>query len=115
MGETITYTYRITNTGDVTFTAISANQNLVGQVDGLAGELAPNATRSATVTYVVKSSDLPGPLVATLVVTGTVSVDTTATANATTVVAVSTPTSLPPTSQPNQPQQPLYLPHLQRD
>lgn len=115
VGETITYTYRITNTGAVTFATISATQDQVGAVSALSGELAPNATRTAIVTYVVKQSDLPGPLVATLTVTATGSTDNAVTADATTTVAISAPTGLPPSGQPNQPRQPIYLPHLRRD
>ena len=115
VGETITYTYRITNTGDVTFATISAIQGQVGAVSALAGELPPNATRTAIVTYVVRQSDLPGPLVATLTVTATDASDNVVTADATTTVVVSTPTNLPPSDQPNLPQLPIYLPHLQRD
>jgi hypothetical protein len=117
VGETITFTYRITNTGEVTFATVSAFQNQVGEVDDLAGELGPGATRTATVAYVVLASDLPGPLVSTLTVTATDSLNTVVTGDAATTVSVSAPTALPPIKQPDGPQQrvPIYLPHLQRE
>jgi hypothetical protein len=117
VGDTITYTYRITNSGNVTFATISATQPQVGAVEDLAGELVPGATRTAIVSYVVLQSDLPGPLASTLTVTATDASNFVVTADATTSVIVSAPTALPPNEQPSQPQQriPIYLPNLHRE
>lgn len=71
VGETITYTYRITNSGNVTLTAFEAVDSRLGVLAGLDGELAPNTPRETTVGYVVQESDLPGPILNTVVVTGT--------------------------------------------
>ena len=71
VGDRVTYSYYITNTGNVTLTTISTNDNKFGTVKALEGELQPQATRSATITYTVKASDLPGPLVNLVVVLGT--------------------------------------------
>jgi uncharacterized repeat protein (TIGR01451 family)/uncharacterized repeat protein (TIGR02543 family) len=111
VGDTITYTYRITNSGNVTLTAITAADDRLGEIDGLAGELAPNQSRSATVAYIVQASDLPGPLSNTVIVTATGLLDTVATGSAFTSVALSDPTGLPTSPQPNQGIQ-IYLPHI---
>ena len=71
VGQTITYTYQLVNNGHLTLTTISATDDKFGALAGLAGALAPFASRSVTLTYVVQESDLPGPLVNTVVVTGT--------------------------------------------
>jgi uncharacterized repeat protein (TIGR01451 family) len=71
VGETVTYTYRITNTGNMTLTTVMADDDLLGEVPGLTGPLAPNATRNVTLDYLVQESDLPGPLANTVTVTGT--------------------------------------------
>jgi hypothetical protein len=104
VGETITYTYRITNTGNVTFTTISAVDNPLGAVAGLAGALSPAATRSATIAYVVQPGDV-GELVNTVTVTGTDAVGGTVTAeDSVTVTVIEAITPRPQT----------FLPSLQR-
>src|SRR5690606_38559094 len=57
VGETITYPYRLTNTGNVTLTSSSANDDRFGAITGLAGALAPSGTRNAFVTYTVQEDD----------------------------------------------------------
>ena len=70
VGEVITYTYRITNTGNVTLTTITASDDKLGAVAGLAGALAPGGTRTAMLTYTALPGDV-GTLVNTVTVTGT--------------------------------------------
>lgn len=70
VGETITYTYRVTNTGSVTLTNISAEDDRLGAISLLTTTLAPGASTAGTATYVVQESDLPGPLANTVLVTG---------------------------------------------
>jgi uncharacterized repeat protein (TIGR01451 family) len=70
VGDTINYTYRITNTGPVTLTTVTATDNRLGTVEGLAGALVPAATRSAIIAYLVQPGDV-GTLVNTVTVTGT--------------------------------------------
>jgi uncharacterized repeat protein (TIGR01451 family) len=113
VGDTITYTYRITNTGNVTFTAITADDDPLGTVAGLAGELVPNGTRTATRTYVVQESDLPGPLVNTVLVTGTVSANAIFIASDSVSITLSGPTNLPEGEQPQQRQMEIYLPRVE--
>ena len=51
----VTYTYTITNTGDVPLTAVSVTDDkIVGTITPLLTELAPGQTTTATVVYVVK-------------------------------------------------------------
>ena len=71
VGETITYTYRVTNTGDVTLSNLTATDDKLGSVTLGAASLAPGASTSAILTYTVSEGDLPGPLVNTVTVTGT--------------------------------------------
>ncbi len=70
VGETITYTYRVTNTGSVTLTDISAEDDRLGAISLLTTTLAPGASTTGTATYLVQESDLPGPLANTVLVTG---------------------------------------------
>ncbi len=91
VGDTITYTVRITNTGNVTLTTIEAGDDKLGPVLGLAGQLNPGATRSASLTIVVQTSDLPGPLVNTITVTGTDIFATAVNASDSASVALTTP------------------------
>jgi uncharacterized repeat protein (TIGR01451 family) len=70
VGQTITYTYRVTNTGSVTLTNISAEDDRLGAISLLTTTLAPGASTTGTATYLVQESDLPGPLANTLLVAG---------------------------------------------
>lgn len=112
IGTTITYTYQITNTGTVTLTTITATDNRLGPVAGLAGELAPGISRTATLTDFVEANVPAGPLVNTVTVTGTDSLSNTVVSNASTTVLIIDPTALPPNEQPNQPQRSLFLPAI---
>jgi uncharacterized repeat protein (TIGR01451 family) len=71
VGDNITYTYTITNTDNFTINNIVLEDDLLGPID-LGGEtsLQPGSTTSATFTYTVAESDLPGPLVNTATVSG---------------------------------------------
>jgi hypothetical protein len=71
VGETITYTYTVTNTGDVTLTDVKANDNRRGAIGLGTTALAPGDITTGTATYVVQGGDWPGPLVNTVTVTGT--------------------------------------------
>jgi uncharacterized repeat protein (TIGR01451 family) len=70
VGETITYTYQVTNTGSVTLTNVSAEDDRLGAISLLTTTLAPGASTAGTATYLVQESDLPGPLANTVLVTG---------------------------------------------
>jgi uncharacterized repeat protein (TIGR01451 family) len=84
IGDTITYTYRITNTGIVTLYTVSLNDDKLGSVPITGVPLGPNQSTTATNTTIVIESDLPGPLTNTVTVTGTniLAENTTATATA---------------------------------
>lgn len=88
VGESILYTYRITNTGVNALTISNAVDDHAGVVAGLIGGLAPHETRSATMSYVVKESDKPGPLVNEVVVTASDDEDISIVRCATTTVAL---------------------------
>jgi hypothetical protein len=69
VGETITYTYLVTNTGDELLDKILANDSF-GPVDLGKTTLAPAETTSVEIKHTVTPADLPSPLVNTLTVTG---------------------------------------------
>jgi uncharacterized repeat protein (TIGR01451 family) len=71
VGETITYTYDITNTGDVPLSSITAIDDRLGAVTLLATSLSPGISTSGVLAYVVTEDDLPGPITNTVSVTGT--------------------------------------------
>jgi hypothetical protein len=71
VGEIITYTYTVKNVGDVILTDVSAGDDRLGPI-GLAGDvLMPGEVVTGTATYLVDQSDLPGPIISTVTVTGT--------------------------------------------
>ncbi|MCC6457901.1 MAG: DUF11 domain-containing protein [Caldilineaceae bacterium] len=109
IGDTIIYTYQITNTGNMTLTTISAEDDLLGPVTGLAGTLLPGDTRGTSLTYVAQAADV-GTLVNTVVVTGTDTANTVVIDSATVSVAVSEPTNLP--EAPQQPDSRLFIPTI---
>ena len=113
VGDSILYTYQITNSGTVTLTSITAVDDRLGAVAGLAGELAPAASRSATLTYVVQLDDAGGALVNTITVTATDSLQNSVTGSASASVTIIDPTSLPETEQPDQPSRiKVFLPSI---
>lgn len=69
-GESVTYSYLVTNTGSVAL-ALSARDDRLGAIRLSPGLLPPGATASATATLQIAPGDLPGPLVNSVVVTGT--------------------------------------------
>ena len=71
VGDTITYTYTISNSGNVTVENISLQDNKLGAISLSDTTLAPGENITATATYTVTISDLPGPIVNTATVTGT--------------------------------------------
>ena len=71
VGEQLTYTYRVTNTGDVTLNSVVAYDDKLGAVTLGATSLAPGEGTSGVLNYTVVEGDLPGPLVNTVTVTGT--------------------------------------------
>lgn len=109
-GDTITYTFAVTNTGTLNFVDIDAVDSRLGRISGLEVALPAGASRTASVTYVVQATDPVGPLSNTVTVTGTTA-DGIATSTATAVVIIGAPTDLPVSEQPNQAVE-LYLPSI---
>jgi hypothetical protein len=72
VGEVITYTYRLTNTSNVTFDPVVVVDNRLGSVALDSSSLAPGAVATGILSYTVQEGDLPGPLATTVVVKGTV-------------------------------------------
>ncbi len=59
-GDTITYTFEVTNTGNVTLNNITIDDSKLGLVDFScgSGSLAPGASRSCTSTYTITQADV---------------------------------------------------------
>ena len=72
-GETITYTYQVSNTGTLLLGRVSASDDPLGAVTLGRTTLAPGERTTGTLTYTVRAADLPGPLVNSVVVSGAVS------------------------------------------
>jgi hypothetical protein len=102
VGQTITYTYRITNSGNITLTTVSARDDKLGQVSLSPTTLAPGQSTTGLLTHTVIAANLPGPLTNTVVVTGTPPEGPVVTAVAVVSVAL-----LPPDDDP---EESLYLP-----
>lgn len=59
IGDTVTYCFNVTNTGDVNLTNIIVTDDKYGPVAVLNTTLGPGETTSGTTTYVVTESDIP--------------------------------------------------------
>jgi len=68
--EVITYTYTITNTGDVTINTLALNDSKLGTISLPSATLEPGQSLTVTATYTVTISDLPGPITNTATVQG---------------------------------------------
>ncbi len=90
VGDLITYTYRLTNSGDITLTNVMAVDDKLGAVTLPTTTLAPGAATGGVLTYTVAAGDLPGPLVNTVTVTGTPLVGSDVTASDTATVTLTT-------------------------
>ena len=72
VGDTIAYTFVVTNTGNVTLTSVGVTDPKVGAVSCPPGSLAPAATRTCTATYTLTQADVDaGEVVNTATTTGT--------------------------------------------
>jgi hypothetical protein len=90
VGDTITYSYHVTNTGNVTLDTLTATDSRLGTVTLDKKSIAPDAVTTGTLTYTVTSDDLPGPLDNTVTVTGTTASGTTTQARANSQVTLTT-------------------------
>lgn len=87
-GDTITYTYDITNTGGYALT-LSLEDDLNGSISLPVEVLNPGNTTSGAANYVVSGSDLPGPLLNTGIASGTTAYGQTVTDQATSSITLS--------------------------
>lgn len=71
LGETITYTYTVTNDGAFTMGELVLTDDLLGTITLGKTSLAPDETTEGTATYTVTEADLPGPVTNHAVVRGT--------------------------------------------
>jgi uncharacterized repeat protein (TIGR01451 family) len=81
-GQTLTYTYRVTNTGNVPLSGLLAHDDRLGAVPLAVTSLAPDQGTAGALTYTVLSGDLPGPLLNIVIVTGTLPTGADVTASA---------------------------------
>jgi hypothetical protein len=113
-GTTIIYTYRITNEGPGPLFGVTAVDDRLGAVEALETNIfTAGLSLSAMMSYVVQASDPAGPLVNTLTVTSTNSLEQFVIVTATAEVLITDPTALPETEQPNQPQVAIFLPLIE--
>jgi uncharacterized repeat protein (TIGR01451 family) len=70
VGETITYTYTITNTGDVMLTDLVLTDDHIGEIPLPTSVLTPGESLTVTAIYTVTEADLPGPLTNAASITG---------------------------------------------
>jgi len=82
VGDTVTYTYQITNIGEGTLTKLTLIDDKLGSMELETKTLSPQGSTSHTVTYQVKLTDAPAPLVNLATVSGQASANTTVTATA---------------------------------
>ena len=68
VGETVVFTYVVTNTGDVTVENVALSDNLEGAITLATGTLAPGASTSVTVSHLVTQADLDAGVIGTNVV-----------------------------------------------
>ncbi len=71
IGGTITYTYTVTNTGNVTLTNVSVVDTPLGAVTLAETTLLPGESTTGTLTKTVTEADLPGPVTNTAIAKGT--------------------------------------------
>jgi hypothetical protein len=71
VGESITFLYTITNTGDVTLTDMAATDDRLGTIRLGSTKLAPGQVTTGSATYTLVEADRPGPISNTVMVTGT--------------------------------------------
>ncbi len=69
IGDVVTYTYQVTNTGNVTL-KVQAVDSALGAVTFGQRVLGPNDSANGLLTRVVQESDLPGPLLNSATITG---------------------------------------------
>ena len=62
VGDTVTYTFDVMNAGNVTLSSLALSSSLIGTITPTKTTLAPGESTTATASYRINNSDLPGPL-----------------------------------------------------
>lgn len=70
VGDTVTYTYRVTNTGGGTLSDITLVDDKLGAIPLGTTTLGPGESITVTANYTVQTADLPGPVVNVATATG---------------------------------------------
>ena len=70
IGDTVIYTYEVKNLGNQTLQSLALTDNRFGVLALNTTTLAPDAKTTKTFSYVIKESDLPGPLANAATVSG---------------------------------------------
>jgi len=90
VGETIIYSFKVTNDGELPVADLSLVDDLIGRIDLPASTIDPGGSIAVSAAYTVKESDLPGPLVDSAILTGFIP-EGTVTARASASVAIFPP------------------------
>ena len=85
VGDVITYTYTVVNTGETNLSGITLTDSRLGAIALSSDNLTAQASMTATATYTVAASNLPGPLVSSATVAGQTSSGQSVTDNSTEV------------------------------
>ncbi len=82
VGDTITYTYTVNNTGNTTLSGFALTDDKLGSIVVTPDSIKPGETATGTANYIVAENDLPGPIVNALTATATDSKGNTITSSA---------------------------------
>jgi uncharacterized repeat protein (TIGR01451 family) len=91
IGDNITYTYTIANTGQAALNVLALSDSRLGAVSLGSTSLAAGSSLTATKTYTVLPTDLPGPLTGNVTATATSSTGTAVTATSSNVTVTLNP------------------------
>jgi hypothetical protein len=94
VGDTVTYSFTVTNTGKVTINGLTMRDDKLGDITPAKNTLAPGESTTASVNHVIIEADLPSPLTNVVTVTGTDRVGQPVTATATATVDLTYTASL---------------------
>ncbi len=94
VGQTITYTARITNTGNIILSDVQASSTELGAITLDTTTLAPQSVAVGTLAYTVTQQDVPGPLKHTITARAEPTVGATLSASDSASVAIETTPSI---------------------